>query len=164
MAGKHAAGTDVPFTGSLDEIKRTLRRFGADADGFGYAEQGRQVAIQFELGGSRYVMRLTLPDREGFARNRYGHRRPDSAIDKDVDLEVRRLWRSLANGIKATLAMVEDGIVSAEQAFSPYLMLPGGESLWERHGAAFRAAAATGELPALIPGPSGVIALPEYVP
>ena len=36
MAGKYAEGTDVPFTRSLDEIKRTLRRFGAILRGRGF--------------------------------------------------------------------------------------------------------------------------------
>ena len=49
MAGNYAEGTTVATSKSLEEIKSTLIRFGANRDTFAYAEMGRRVAIQFRV-------------------------------------------------------------------------------------------------------------------
>jgi hypothetical protein len=148
---RYAENTEVPVSRSFDEIKRTLSRFGADA--FGYAEQGRDVMISFQVKGLRVMIRMTLPDRERFAKNSYGTRRPETAIDKDHEKECRRLWRTLAAAIKAKLAMVDDGLSSVEREFLADVVLPGGsETVADRLMPDLREIARTGELPSLIPG------------
>jgi hypothetical protein len=161
---KYAENTEVPVSRSFDEIKKTLTRFGADA--FGYAEQGRIIMITFQIKGLRVMVRMTLPDRESYARDSYGRRRVDSAIDRDWEKECRRLWRTLANAIKAKLAMVDDGLSSVEREFLADVVLPGGsETVADRLMPELHEIARSGALPSLIPGTpvTRVIELPSRV-
>jgi hypothetical protein len=162
MAGTYASGTEVPVSRSFEEIKRTLQRFGATA--FGYVEQGSMVGIQFELEGLRVVMRMTLPDRSAFGLSATGKARPESAIDKDWEQACRQRWRSLANGIKAKLAMVDDGISTVEREFLADVMTATGQTVGERLAPQLETVVRGGDLPPLMPGmatPAKVIALGE---
>lgn len=152
MSGEYASGTTVPVSKSLDEIKRTLIRFGANRDSFAYAEQGRRVGIQFEVGNRQVRMTMLLPDREAFATDRRGYRRVDSAIDRDWEQGCRQRWRTLANAIKAKLAMIDDGISTFEREFLADLLLPSGETVGERIVPEIDEALASGSLPSLVPG------------
>lgn len=129
MAGKYAAGTDVPVSRSRDEIERTLARFGASAFGYMTSQDGT-VAISFEFKSLRVLMKMQLPSREEF---RYTgtttKRRTDSAVERDWEQACRQRWRSLANGVKAKLALVDDGISTIEREFLSDIVLPGGGTL-----------------------------------
>ncbi|MDP2950662.1 MAG: hypothetical protein Q8P22_14155, partial [Chloroflexota bacterium] len=48
------------------------------------------------------------------------------------DAEVRRRFRSLANYVKAVLDASESGIIRAEEALLPYLLLPEGDTVYQR--------------------------------
>ncbi|MDP3062929.1 MAG: hypothetical protein Q8O40_06940, partial [Chloroflexota bacterium] len=48
------------------------------------------------------------------------------------DAEVRRRFRSLANYVKAVLDATESGIIRAEEALLPYLLLPEGDTVYQR--------------------------------
>jgi hypothetical protein len=154
MAGEYASKTDVPVSKSRDEIERTLLRFGAT--GYGYAVQGARVMITFEVKG----LRMTLPDRESFKRNSYGNLRPASAVERDYEQACRQRWRTLANGVKAKLALVDDGISTVEKEFLADIVV-GDSTVGERLIPELREAVARAELPPLIPGDRKVIALPE---
>lgn len=135
MPGTYAKTTDVPVTKTFDEIKRTLQRFGASD--FAYAERSSgEVGIQFQIKSLRVLMRMQLPDRESFAfiTGRYGEkkRRVDTAIDRDYEQACRQRWRTLSNGIKAKLALVDDGISTLEREFLADIMLPSGDTVGER--------------------------------
>jgi hypothetical protein len=148
--GKYAAKTDVPVDRSFDEIRRILTRFGAD--GFGYVEMGNTVGIQFHVNNVRVLMRMTLRDREEFSKDSYGRRRTESAITRDYDQAVRQKWRSLANGIKAKLALIDDGISTVEREFLADLLLPSGETVGERIVPDIHEALRLNELPSMMPG------------
>jgi hypothetical protein len=162
MSGEYAKATDVPVSRSRDEIERTLSRFGATAFAY-YADAGGRVAIQFEVNRLRVLMRMTLPDREPFRRDSRGRLRAESAVEKDWEQACRQRWRSLANGIKAKLALIDDGISTVEQEFLSNLVLPGGATVGERVIPDLAAVVETGDLPPLVPGiapPAKVIELP----
>ena len=110
MPGEYASKTDVPVSRSRDEIERTLTRFGATA--FAYMNQGNRVAIAFEIKNIRVSMTMTLPDREPYRLDSRGKVRTSTAIEKDWEQACRQRWRTLANAIKAKLAMVDDGLAS----------------------------------------------------
>jgi len=157
VAGEDASKTEGPVDKSFSEIKRTLTRFGATA--FGYAEQGNRVGVQFEINGLRVMMRMVLPEREKFARNSYGTRRPDTAIDRDHEQACRQRWRSLANGIKAKLALVDDGISTVEREFLADIMLPSGETVGDRISPDIHESIRVNVLPSIMPGMSSVVAI-----
>lgn len=150
MPGEYASDTKVPVTRSRDEIERTLTRFGAGK--FAYFNDPPEVAIAFEIAGLRVMMRMELPDRKLFERDSRGKIRTESAITKDWEQACRQRWRTLANAIKAKLAMVDDGISTVEREFLADVMLPTGESIGDRLAPEIKTVVQSGELPPLMPG------------
>lgn len=162
MAGEYAARTDVPVSRSRDEIERTLNRFGAT--GFAYASQGANVMIAFEVKNLRVVMTMALPIRSQFERDKRGLVRSDSAIERDWEQACRQRWRSLANGIKAKLALIDDGISTVEREFLADVMTADGQTIGQKVLPQLADIVRTAELPSLVPGlpPAGrVIALSD---
>jgi hypothetical protein len=123
MTGTYAAKTDVPVSRSRDEIERTLTRFGATAFAYASNTEG-QVAISFEIRRIRVLLRMQLPRREQFARDKRGHDRAESAVERDWEQACRQRWRSLANGVKAKLALIDDGISTVEREFLADIIVP----------------------------------------
>jgi len=162
MPGEYAAKTDVPVSRSRDEIERTLTRFGATAFAYMTTADGA-VAISFEVRSIRVLMRMQLPSRDLFRRDSRGKLRTESAIERDWEQACRQRWRSLANGVKAKLALIDDGISTLEREFLADIVVPTtGQTygdfaipqlaeVYERH-----------QLPSLLPGVKAtVIELPE---
>ena len=148
---KYAEGTTVAASRSLEEIKSTLIRFGADRDTFTYAEMGRRVALQFTVKTRVVRMEMTLPDYEAFAKDRYGRRRLEHVIQKDWEAECRRVWRTLAVLVKAKLAAIADGISTFEREFMADLLLPSGETVGRHVIEHLDEAMRTGAVPKLVP-------------
>lgn len=155
MTGTYAAKTDVPVSRSRDEIERTLTRFGASA--YGYMTQGGNAAITFEIKGVRVMMRMPLPDRSQFRLDSRGNRRTDSAIDRDFEQACRQRWRTLANAVKAKLAMVDDGISTVEREFLADVWVPGANQTYGEWAIPQIAESyQRNALPPMLPGVSGV--------
>lgn len=148
MPGTYAADTSVPTSRSRDEIERTLTRFGATA--FAYMTQGGRVSIAFEIRNVRVQMTMVLPDRSQYLLDSRGKRRTESAIDKDHEQACRQRWRTLANGIKAKLAMVDDGISTIEREFLADILTPNGQTVGEILAPEIIAIAESGKVPALM--------------
>lgn len=133
----YAENTTVPVNRSRDEIERTLGRFGADGQAFMRDDVKRIVAIAFHRQNRNYRFTLPLPDPKKFwygkPRSKYASPplRTETQLAAALEQETRRLFRSLANFIKATLAAVEDGIITADEALLPYLILPSGSTVYE---------------------------------
>lgn len=123
MPGTYAADTDVSTSRSRDEIERTLTRFGADEFAY-YSSKTGDVAISFSMRGRRVLLRMKLPARELFALDTRSKRRSESAIDRDHEQACRQRWRSLSNGIKAKLAMIDDEISTFEREFLADMIVP----------------------------------------
>lgn len=153
MSGTYAAKTDVPMSRSRDEIERIVTRFGATH--YGYLTEGSAVAITFEIKGIRVVMRMPLPDRSQFLRDKRGSLRSDSAVGRDVEQACRQRWRTLANAVKAKLAMVDDGISTIEREFLADVWVPGANQTYGEWAIPQIAESyQRNELPPMLPGVS----------
>lgn len=150
LSGTYAATTSVPVSKSRTEIEETLARFGAS--GFGYFNRGDQIQIAFEIDDIRVVMKMNLPDKEQFRRDKRGYLRMEHVIEKDWEQSCRQRWRTLANGVKAKLALVDDGISTIEREFLSDIALPDGSTVGDRIVPTIRETASTGLLPSLMPG------------
>ncbi len=129
MPGEYAQNTTVPVTRSRDEIERILMRFGASS--FGYAIDQQTVVIAFEIKSVRVKMMMPLPPPVP-ATDRYGRKRAESAVQKDYEQACRQRWRTLANAVKAKLAMIDDGISTVEKEFFSDIVTETGKTIWER--------------------------------
>jgi len=151
MSGTYASKTDVPVSRSRDEIERTLQRFGATAFAYMSNAEG-QVAISFEIRQLCVLMRMQLPRRDEFRLDSRGKVRSDSAIERDWEQACRQRWRSLVNGIKAKLALIDDGISSVEREFLGDVVPANGVTVGDRIIPQLPEIARTGDLPELVPG------------
>jgi hypothetical protein len=155
MPRSYAEGTTVSVERSRAELEALLTRFGAT--GFLYGWTSQQGMIAFELHGRRcrFVVRPPsadeLPDLRQAARER---RRQASDDRRLLDEEVRRRWRELVLLVKAKLIAVESGVVSMDEEFLPYFVLPGNVTVAERLLPDLDNAAQSGRLPPLLPGPA----------
>lgn len=124
---RYAEGTTVSIDQSINEIKRTLQRFGADS--FTYREDGEGVAIAFEVRALHVMMRVMFPDLASFTATETGRPRSDAVARDEWGKECRRKMRCLAAVIKAKLIAVDDAVATIEQEFLPYIVLPDGRNI-----------------------------------
>lgn len=123
----YAEGTSVSSDKSRAEIERTLARYGATS--FMYGWDAGQAMIGFVARERQVRFYLPLPDREARSITHTpskGLRRSAEQIEATYEQAVRQKWRALALVIKAKLEAVEAGIVSFEDEFAMFTMLPDG--------------------------------------
>ena len=128
----YAERTKVPVMQSRNEIERVLTKYGADA--FGFATEPEHAIVFFRAHGRYLKFKMPLP--------------------RDNAHEERRRWRCLVLVIKAKLEAVESGIVSFENEFLPWIVLPSGETVAEWAGPQIEQGYLEGRMPtALLEGP-----------
>lgn len=116
---RYAEDTTVPVERSRAEIDRTLVRYGAKKFGV-WSEPGRAL-IQFELKNGREIqIPLPLPE-AGKARDENGW----AMSERSCEREVRRRWRVLVLTLKALLESVDSKLMTIDQAFLAYVVVPG---------------------------------------
>lgn len=145
-----AAKTSVPFDRSRADIERTLERYGAQ--GFAYVTRGDRAVIEFVAHGRRVRILLDLPDREAHDHHRTAVGRTRSVIQSEEAWknDGRQRWRALALVVKAKLEAVSTGIVSFEDEFAVYTVLPDGRTVAEHVQPAIMQAYETGQVPRLL--------------
>lgn len=133
----YASRTSVSVDRTRSEIEKNLHRFGAE--GFAYGWDAGQELIGFVYKAKNVRMSIPMPARSKF-RN-----------DDQFEQERRRRWRSLGMVVKAKLVSVSDGIMTFEDEFLSYFVMPNGKTLGQALIPRLEAAATRGELPALLP-------------
>lgn len=151
MPPKFATETKVGTEQSRLDIERTLKRYGADA--FGYLSHQGRATILFEIQGRRVRFILPLPDRRDpeFTRHARGVR-TESEAERRWEQACRSRWRALLLIIKAKLEAVEAGIVTLEEEFLPYTLLPNGQTMAEWYEPQVEQVYQSGRMPELLPG------------
>lgn len=134
MSPTYAAGTSVGADRSRDEIERTLHKWGADQFMYGQQREPARAIVAFSHRGRQIKFTIDMPDREDPAFTTIpttGKRRSESAAFNNYEQAVKERWRALALVIKAKLVAVDSGVVTFEQEFLPYMVLPGGATVAE---------------------------------
>ncbi len=145
--GRYAQATQVTPSRSMEEIQKTLRRYGAEE--FVFGQRQGQGALEFVLGGRRMRMVFDLPGIAEVASTPTGRRRKVTATEAAHEQAVRQRWRALALVVKAKLEAVESGIATLEGEFLAYIVLPTGETIGQW---ALPRMARGESLPSLLPG------------
>lgn len=141
--GRYAEGTSVPISRSREELERTLERFGATAQAWMRDDEIGNITLAFKRKGNGYKFSISLRTQEDERYTPTRLRRSDSVARDAADKENRRRFRSLANYVKALMDAADTGIIEAEEALMPYMILPTGQTVAE---------ALTAALPALEAG------------
>lgn len=154
--GKYAESTNVSPERRLIEIQRTLERYGVKA--FAFAKDGDASQVVFEMGGRRMRISVPLPNRgeKQFTHMPNGYtKRSDDAWANAYNQAVRQRWAAFGLYIKAMCEAIDSNVITAENAFLPFVVLPDGRTLAEYVAPQLEAVYSSGEMPALLPGGSG---------
>jgi hypothetical protein len=115
---RYAEDTSVPIDRTQAEVKDRLRKAGADQLAI-YEGSGSSM-VGFALAGRMY--RLTVPL---------------SANPKSAAQDEKRAWRLLLLLLKAKLEAVTEGATTIEREFLADMLLPNGQTVYERSAPRF---------------------------
>jgi hypothetical protein len=129
---RYASNTAVSRSRSIEEIERTLSRYGADS--FGYGWEGDRAVVAFRAHNRMIRLLIPMPKRDdkAFTLTPSGRRRR-SQKDSYAEWEraCRQRFRVLSLVVKAKLEAVESGLATFEEEFLAYTLLPDGRSVGE---------------------------------
>jgi hypothetical protein len=148
MSGKFANNTMVSPEKSQNDIRDTLRRYGAKK--FGVMEEDDKAHVMFEYNNLMIQITITLPKREEFNKTDTGRERKNSLANEAYNQAVRQRWRSLLLAIKAKLEAVECNISTIEQEFMAFVIMPDGKNLSEHIIPKLKDMSATGKMPKML--------------
>lgn len=149
----YARETSVTPEKSIDDIRREVKRFGADK--FLIGDDLGGVTIMFRYDDRVVRFALTFPDRSEFSKTpKRNQRRSKDAVDAAWAAEVRRLHRSLYLCIKAKLVAIEDRVSTFDDEFMPFIVGPDGRTFGEHMRPRIREMIASANRPQmpLLPG------------
>lgn len=147
---RFASTTSVPIDRSQGEIQRTLQRYGANEFMFGNGDGFFCVAFRFK----ERAIKIKIDAPAKYSKPRWTG--DTSKIENPrFDQELRQRFRCVLLVIKAKLEAVESGIVTVEQEFMPYLVMPDGRTVSEHSMPAILGAYASGKMPKSIFGDNG---------
>lgn len=146
--GTYAATTTVTIGKSQDEIKNTLRKYGAER--LGIMEDMKAGYVMFEYSGLTVQMEVPFPSKDEFKKSETGRSRTTSVIENHYEQALRQRWRALLLAIKAKLEAVELGISSIEEEFLAFIKMPNGISFGDTVIPKIQEIANTGKMPTMI--------------
>ena len=146
--GNYAGNTSVSPEKSQEEIKRTLRKYGADR--FGVMEERTKAHVMFEYSNLSIQLTIELPELSEFEKTETGRDRTKSASEAAHNQAIKQRWRALLLAIKAKLEAIECGISTIEQEFLAFMVMPDNRSLGDHLIPKIHEIAQTGKMPKLL--------------
>ena len=148
---RYANGTQVAIERTEAEIKRTLMRYSADDVVTGMSSRRGVAFVQFVYDDLQIEARIPIPkqDAEEFQLTPRGRDRSESVAFRDWEKACQQQWRILLLLIKAKLEAIENRVVTPEQEFLPWLMLPDSRTVGAALEPDIRKALAGGNVPLL---------------
>lgn len=152
----YAGNTNSSPERSQEDIKRTLRKYGATS--FAQMEELDKAAIMFIVNGITVRISMDLPELEEFKWSNHTPPRERPARDqlKHHDQAIRSKWRSLLLCVKAKLEAVESGISTVEREFLAFMVMPNGQDVGDHLIPQLDAAVKQGKMPKMLALPGGV--------
>lgn len=146
---KYASDTSVSPERSIEEIRQTILRFGAND--FTFVIGSKEVEINFSMKNRIVRFRVQLPPMADYARTP-GRRVQRSALEqqKAWNQAIRQRHRALLLVIKAKLEAVESGIETFDEAFMAHIALPNGDTVGEWYGTHIQEIYSGGTMPPLL--------------
>lgn len=146
---RYAEGTAVSQGKSVEEIEKTIKRYGAS--GFSYGWQEDKAVVGFKMKGRLIRFLIVMPGRSTVSKTETGRTRSSSQIQIELEKATRQCWRALALVIKAKLEAVESGITTFEDEFMAHIVLPDGQTVGDHMRPQIASAYESGKMPALLP-------------
>lgn len=114
--------TSIDSGRTAAEISGLLVASGARQIACDYAPTGKITGLRFTIPVNSVVVAFALPVRIDPILK---HVRGDKAQAERV------AWRQLYRWVQAQLALIEVGMVKAEEVYAPYMLQPNGQTLFE---------------------------------
>jgi hypothetical protein len=146
--GQFANSTTVSPEKSQQDIRETLRRYGATR--FGVMEEADKAHVMFEFEKLQIQLTISLPSRKDFETTDAGRSRKSSAVTEAYNQAIRQRWRALLLAIKAKLEAIECGISTIEKEFMAFVIMPDGMSLGDHLIPELHKIAESGKMPKLL--------------
>lgn len=147
----YAKKTTVGVGRSIEEVERTLKRYGATQFMSGRDDELGMAMIGFKVNGISYKIQMPIPDRSEYETDSRGYTRSDTAIEKDWDQEYRRRWRVIILLIKAKIEVVNIGISTFEKEFMTNILLPGNQTVLDFIAPQLEKCIENNQLPKMLP-------------
>jgi hypothetical protein len=131
MRSNYVRGASLSCSMIQAEIQQMLA--GTGAHGFRVASDHGKAAVSFNCGGRRFrlVLEHAGPDSPGAPA--HDPLQPSSRIheSKNAQETARQSWRQLSLLIQAKLDAVDSGIVTFDEEFLAYMVMPGGATVFQ---------------------------------
>lgn len=132
MTSNYVRGATVSCSASQAEIQVMLTDHGAY--GFRCASEQGRAAVAFSSDDRRFRLVLALPGSDALLPGRASDAPiPDGTPQgsRNGQEVARRRWRQLSSLIRAKLEAVDSGIVTFDEEFFAYMVMPGGGTVFE---------------------------------
>lgn len=149
-----ASRTTVRPEDTRADIEHVLSRYGARQFAYGRDDDRGVAVVEFVTNSRRIRLVLPVPDpadQEFTHTPARGQLRAAAEAKRMYDQAVRQRWRALLLIVKAKLEAVASGVMTFENEFLPYTVLPDGRTVADSVQPAIARAYETGEVPALLP-------------
>lgn len=122
--------TEIDADKTANEISKMLRMAGAKAVLTEYEDEYvKALSFKMEIGGNDVGFRLPSDWKPVLEVMLNQKGVPNSYCNQEQ--AVRTAWRIVKDWIKAQLALVETQMVTTQQVFLPYAVMPNGKTLFE---------------------------------
>lgn len=146
----YASETTVAPGRSRDEIEKTLTRYGAS--GFGFGQHNNTALVLFTMHDRqiRFTVPIPTEDDEEIRLTPGRQRRTEAQRKEALKKAERQRWRALALVVKAKLEAVESRIVTFEEEFAMFMVLPNGSTVADTVLPAIEASYDSGLVPPML--------------
>ena len=126
--------TKVPVSRTIAQIQAKLVEHGARAVMMEYGDDGRIKALAFNVKMPNGELPIRLPINTASTlrvlQRQAANREIPSGYAKD-DQAYRVTWRNIFHWVLAQLALLETEMVKMEEIFLPYVITPGGQTIYQ---------------------------------
>ncbi|WP_415854626.1 hypothetical protein [Sinomonas sp. G460-2] len=141
MSHNYVRGASLSSSVFQEEIRQMLAESGASR--FRIASEYRRAAVVFSLGDRTFRMLVSPPGpADSQSERTHDWIQPSSRPheSKSAQEAARQAWRQLSLLIRAKLDAVASGIVTFDEEFLAYMVLPGGGTVFQATAPAIAAA------------------------
>jgi len=124
----------VPVSRTIAQVQAKLVEHGARAVMLEYDDRGRTIALAFKINMPNGDLPIRLPiDTAATLRvlQRQAENREIPGRYAEEAHAYRVAWRNIFHWVSAQLALLETEMVQLEQIFLPYVITPGGQTIYQ---------------------------------
>ena len=124
----------VPVSRTIAQVQAKLVEHGARAVMLEYDDRGRTIALAFKINMPNGDLPIRLPiDTAATLRvlQRQAENREIPGRYAEEAHAYRVAWRNIFHWVSAQLALLETEMVRLEQIFLPYVITPGGQTIYQ---------------------------------